>query len=142
MSESTPKREEVILRRISQGLERLSSRLRRLHRTNTALLVAAVLTSGLATLVTGITAATGPVIGEGIPGWRLACAVGAVFSFGASVSVGLNQSLKLGERLAQTRECNGRLRALEVALTTGSRSWHNVAAEYEEIVKAYPDLIE
>jgi hypothetical protein len=142
MSETLPQREEVIVRRVAQGLERLSGRHKRLRRTNTGLLVSGVLTSALATLVTGVTAASGPVIGEGPPGWRLACAVGAVFSFGATLTVGLSQSLRVSDRLAETRECSGRLRALDIALTTGSRSWHNVAMEYEELVKAYPDIVE
>jgi hypothetical protein len=142
MVESTPQREEIILRRVAQGLDRLNRRHRQLRRTNTWLLVFGVFTSGLATLITGVTAASGPVIGEGIPGWRLACAAGAVCSFGATLTVGVSQGLKVSERLAETRECTGRLRALDVALTTGSRSWHNVATEYEEIVKAYPHLVE
>ena len=142
MSETSPEQKDVLLHRVTQALDGLSERLRRLRRTNTTLVVSGVLTSGLATLITGVTAATGPLLLEGIPGWRLACALGAVFSFGATVSVGLAQSLKVSERLAETRECSGRLRALEVALTTGSRPWRDVAMEYKQILKTYPHLAE
>jgi hypothetical protein len=142
MSETSLQREELIAHRVAQALDSLSNRYRRLRRTNNGMLISGVFTSGLATLVTGITAASSPIIGEGIPGWRLVCAIGAILSFGATLSVGLSQSLRVTERLAETRECRGRLRALEVALTTGSRSWHNVVTEYEELVKAYPDMLE
>jgi hypothetical protein len=52
----------------------------------------------------------------------MACAVGAVFGFATTVSVGLNQQLKLGERLSEANQHLGRLKFLDVAMDTGSRT--------------------
>jgi hypothetical protein len=52
----------------------------------------------------------------------------------------INQQMKINERLMQATQCVGRLRALEVALATGSQSWEEITKEYGEIVKTYPEL--
>lgn len=88
-----------------------------------------------------ITAAQGPIIGEGPPGWRISCIIAAVFGFATTVCVGLNQQLKLSDRLSKGNECAGRLRALDVAVATDSRDWDEVATEYQEIVRLYPEPI-
>lgn len=141
MPDGNANREEILTRRIREGIDALDTRLRRLRRTNASLLITGIVASALSTLVTAVTAAQGPVVGTGTEGWRLACSVGAVFSFGTTVSIGVNQRLKIDERLAETTQCVGRLRALEVAMATGSRAWEDIADEYAEIVAAYPDLI-
>jgi hypothetical protein len=133
--------ENVVKERILSGLEHLDTRIQRLQRTNTALLASGVVASAVSTLITGVTAANGPVIGNGTPGWRLACGLAAVFSFGATVAVGLNQRLRIGEKLADGRQCTGRLRALEIALMTGSRPRDEIVEEYQELVREYPDLV-
>lgn len=35
----------------------------------------------------------------------------------------------------------GRLRYLDVVITTGGQKWEEIAREYEEIAKTYPELI-
>jgi hypothetical protein len=141
MTETNAVPREALTQRVSTGVRALDTLDQRLQRSNAGLLISGIVTSAASTLVTAVTAAQGPVVGTGPDGWRLACTVAAVFSFGATVTVGLNQRLKVSERLAEARQCAGRLRSLEVALETDTRPWREVAGEYEEIVKTYPDLV-
>jgi hypothetical protein len=134
-------RSDIIENRVKASLAENEKLAKRLHRTNAGLLIAGVVSSASSTLVAGVTAAGGPVVGSGTPGWRLACTIAAVLSFGATVAIGVNQRLKIGERLAESRHCAGRLRAMEIAMATGSRDWHNIAEEYEELMTAYPDFV-
>ncbi|MGC9346547.1 MAG: hypothetical protein ACP5JG_00290 [Anaerolineae bacterium] len=133
--------QDVIRERILNGLDHLENRIGQLQRANRSLLASGIISSAASTLATGATAANGPVVGSGTPGWRLACIVAAVFSFGATVAVGLNQRLKIGEKLAEGRQCTGHLRALEVAMATGSRPRDEIVKDYEELVRTYPDLV-
>ena len=140
MSQELEQNQDALARRVRQSLKKAEQYASRVRTRNTRLLVLGVFNSGVSTLVTGVTAALGPVVGDGIPGWRLACAVGAVFGFATTVSVGLNQQLKLGERLSEANQCLGRLKFLDVAMETGSRSWTEISEEYEEILRTYPDI--
>lgn len=56
------------------------------------------------TLVAAITSAVGPVVGEGVSGWRLACAVAAVFGFVTTLTTGLSQQFQIPDRLAKVNE--------------------------------------
>ncbi|MBN1248130.1 MAG: hypothetical protein JXC32_10765 [Anaerolineae bacterium] len=141
MTKLSPQQQEALATAVADAARALTSLIRRLRRTNAGLLISGIVSSAVSTLITGITAAQGPIVGSGTEGWRLACIVAAVFSFGTTVSVGLNQRLKIGERLAETQQCAGRLRALRVAIATSTREWDAIAKEYEEIVRSYPQLI-
>jgi hypothetical protein len=141
MSQELDQNHDALARRVRQSLEKAERYASRVKRTNTRLLVFGVFNSGVSTLVTGVTAAQGPVVGEGIPGWRMACIVGAVFGFATTVSMGLNQQLKLSERLSRANQCLGRLKFLDVAMDTGSRTWAEISEEYEEILRTYPDIV-
>lgn len=125
-----------LVKESSQKADRYCAQLRR---TNSRLLIFSILTSGASTLVTGVTAAGGPVIGEGVPGWRLACIVGALFGFATTVSTSLNAQLKYSERLSEGNQCAARLRLLNTALATGRRTWEEAVKEYDDILRAYPE---
>ena len=140
MSQESEQNHDALARRVRRSLEKAERHASRLRNTNTRLLIFGVFNSGVSTLVTGVTAAQGPVVGEGIPGWRMACIVGAVFGFATTVSVGLNQQLKLGERLSEANQRLGRLKFLDVAMDTGSRTWAEISEEYEEILRTYPNI--
>jgi hypothetical protein len=142
MSSEANGNREAFVRRFRASLERAEGEVARLSKTNTRLLVASAVSSAVATLVTGITAAQGPIIGTGIPGWRLSCIVAAVFGFATTLSVALNQQLRIGDRLSRSNECLGRLKFVDFAVDTGSRPWDEVVREYEEIVRAYPRIVE
>jgi hypothetical protein len=113
-----------------------------LRKTNTRLVFAGISSSAACTLVAGITAARGPFIGEGPPGWKLACIVSAVLAFGATLSIGLGQQLRISDRLSSANRCVGRLRSLDVYIAAGSRTLEEVTNEFAEIEEAFPEFCE
>jgi hypothetical protein len=127
--------------RLRQSLKQAKVYVSRFEKANTRMLVLGTVSSSAAALVTGLTAAAGPVVGEGIPGWRLACIVGAGLAFASSVFVGLNQQLRISDRLSMGNQCVGRLRFLDLAVDTGSRDWDEITKEYESIVTTYPQVL-
>jgi len=112
----------------------------RLRRTYTRLIIGGFAGSAATVLVAGGTSVQGPLVGSGIEGWRLACIVAALLSLISTICVGLGHQLKLGERLPQGQLCIGRLRALDVALSLEGRSFDEIAKEYEEVVKSFPEV--
>jgi len=132
---------EALERRVKDNLQKVREHTTKLRKSNSQLLVASIITSGTSTLVAGITAAQGPVIGDGVSGWRIACIIAAVFAFAATVCTGLTQQLKIAERLAEGNQCFSRLNALDVAIVMGNRSWEDLAKEYEEITKTYSEFL-
>ena len=118
--------------------EKKDSQLRRIHHR---LLAASLIGSALATLIAGLTAAQGPWIGQGTEGWRMACIAAAGFGFISTVSSGASQQFKISDRYTEGKECTGKLKALQVMITTGSHPWEEIAREYEDLVHQYPDMI-
>jgi hypothetical protein len=138
--ETNPKSDQLI-QRIRNSLQKAERYTLRLRKTYTRLVVSGFVGSTATVLVAGGTAVQGPLVGSGIEGWRLACIVAALLSLIATVSVGLVQQLKLGERVPQGQLCIGRLRALDVALAVGGREFKEIAKEYEGVVKEFPEVI-
>jgi hypothetical protein len=131
----------LLAERVQTSLHKAERQVSRLRKTTTRLLVTSILSSAATTLVTGITAAAGPIVGEGIPGWRLACTVGAVLAFLATVCVGLNEQLRMGDRVSRGQQGVGRLRALDLALATGTRNEEHLLQEYEQVLREWSDLV-
>jgi hypothetical protein len=125
-----------LARRLEEAIAQAERRADRLQKTHTGLLLGSIVFSAASTLVAGITSAVGPVVGEGVPGWRLACAVAAVFGFVTTVTTGLSQQFQIPDRLAKVREGLSQLRALDLALVTGSRSADEVGRAFEEAIRA------
>lgn len=140
MSQPSPQEWQAFVQNVQSNLERVGLRVSSLRRASSGLQLTSILTSGAGTFVTGFTAASGPAVGEGIEGWRLACTAGAVLGFFGTVSTALFQQLKTGDRLAQAQLCAARLRLLEIEAMRQS-DWSAVTREYAEIVKSYPDLL-
>ena len=92
-------------------------------------------------MVSAVTAAGGPVIGEGPTGWKISCVIAAIFGFATTVCVGLNQGLGLGQRVSRSNACAGRLKSLDVSLKTGRADWDEISSEYEKIVKDFAEEI-
>jgi hypothetical protein len=132
---------DLFARRVKDSLVRARRYAERLRKINTRLLIAGVVTSAAATLVAGLTAATGPLVGEGIPGWRLACIVAAGFGFVSTLAVGVHQQLGVSDRLANGHQCLARLTFLDLAIDTGSRDWDDITKEYEAIVTSFPEVV-
>ena len=111
------------------------------RRNNTLLLATTIMSSAAATMVAGVTAAIGPIASIGIEGWRISCIIAAIFGFVSTVGTALIQELKFSDRLSEGRQGLGKLKYLDVVITTGSISWDDITREYEEIAKDYPELI-
>jgi hypothetical protein len=133
--------QQEFVNRVRDSLSKVEQQTVQIRKTNTSLLFGGMVSSGIATLVAGLTSALGPLVGEGISGWRLACIVAAIFSFIATIVTGLNQQLRLNERLSENQKCLGRLRALEFSITSGSQDWTEITHEYSEILRSYPELL-
>ncbi len=134
----------AIAQLVSSSLQKATGQVSGLRKTNTRLMGANIVSSTSATLVAGLTAATGPIVGTGPEGWRTSCIVAAILAFISTVSIGFIQQLKFEERLMQGNQCVGRLRELELSIATGSHAWDEITKEYSDIVKTYPraDLID
>lgn len=139
-TQSVPNR-EALFENVRRSLDQVDKRATRLRKMYRRLLIASTSGSALATFVAGVTAAQGPMVGEGTQGWRLACIVAAGFGFLSTLSSGASQQLKVSDRYTEGKECAGKLKSLQVMIDTGSRSWDEIAREYEGIVRTYPDLI-
>jgi hypothetical protein len=127
---------------VNNSLRNTQTKVAGLRKSNTRLLIASIVCSAATTLVAGSTAAAGPVVGEGIPGWRLACIVAAAFAFISTVSTALMQQLKIDERLVLGNQCVGRLKDLDLAIATGTRPWDEITRDYGDILKTYPEFID
>ncbi len=64
----------------------------------------------------------------------------AVFGFIATIVMGLNQQLRLNDRLSENQKCLGRLSALDFSITSGSQNWAEITREYAEILRSYSGI--
>jgi hypothetical protein len=131
----------AIAKMVSDSLQKARGHVSGLRKTNTRLMSANIVCSASATLVAGLTAATGPIVGAGPEGWRTSCIVAAILAFISTVSIGFIQQLKFEERLMMGTQCVGRLRELDLSIATGSQSWEEITREYSDIVKSFPEQI-
>jgi MFS family permease len=105
------------------------------------LIIFGTVSSGGSTLVAALTAALGPIVGQGIAGWRLACIVAAILGFAATLCITLSQQLGINEKLHEATQSLGRLKSLDLAVATGSGNWDEITKEYLNIVQSYPDAL-
>jgi hypothetical protein len=112
-------------------------KLRSLKRVNTQTIITGLLTSTLATMLAGFTAASNsPLLN-----WRWTCALVAVFTLLAAIATGLQKQFDFSGNISKISGCVGRLNALELAVRLGIRSKDEIAKECEEIALLYPDFI-
>lgn len=130
-----------ILQRIRDNLQQAERRARRLRKTNAVLVYTSIGASGFATIVGGLTAGLGPLIGQGTGAWRFTCGAIAAASAIAGFFTGIHQRLTISERLAKAFSYVGKLRSLEVALTVSQRDPREVAKEYEQIYQEYQEFL-
>jgi hypothetical protein len=141
MQQESNSTREQLSQRIRDSLRKAETYTLRLRRTYTRLVVGGLFSSSATVLVAGGTSVQGPLVGSGVEGWRLACIVAALLSLISTICVGLGHQLKLGERVPQGQLCIGQLRALDLALAIGSRKLDEIMKEYEEVVKAFPEVM-
>jgi hypothetical protein len=133
--------QKTIMDKIQINLKKTDKVIKKKKKTNTSLLITGMTTSAASTLVAGITSAGGPIIGSGIEGWRLACITAAVLSFIATISTGVSQQLKENDSLSEASICLSQLRALDLSITTGTKTWEEILQEYQKIASLYPEFI-
>ena len=143
MAEAEPAtdKKERLTQSIQESLARVERNASRFERMNTSLLIATIVTSAAVTLVNAITAAQGPIVGEGTSGWKLSCLIGAVLAFFATVATAVNQQMKLNDKSSKARVCVGRLRALKVSLDIGSREVSSISEEYAGLASEFAEVL-
>jgi MFS family permease len=141
MSNDTIEERRKVTESVKASLRKAGAIVAVYQKRKNRLLATTIVSSTAVTLVAGVTAAIGPIVGTGTEGWRIACIIAAIFGFVSTVSSGLSEQLKISDRLADGRQGVGKLSYLDVLITTGNKSWEEITQEYEEIAKAYPELI-
>lgn len=131
---------QALLRMVTNSLRKAERVAAALQKKNTRLVVAGISSSAAVTLFAGSTALQGrPLIGKGPDGWRLACTISAVLAFAATLCIALDKQLRISDRLSTANVCVGRLRSLDVLITTGCRSFEELTNDYIEIEQAFPE---
>ena len=141
MTESEKNSQEYLTGKVKSSLENAKGIVAKQKRDHLRLATMSIISSSAATLVAGVTAATGPAAGIGTNGWRVACIIAAVLGFVSTVSTGISQQFKTGEKAAEGKQCVGRLMNLDAVITTQGKSWGEIGQEYAEIVRTYPELV-
>lgn len=132
----------LLLQQIRRRRQQAVQQVRSLRRSHSWLTYGGVTCSSLATLIAGWAAATGPIVGEGTPAWKMTCGVVAVFTAAAGMMGGVQQGSQLTDRMSRLVSHAAKLGALEIALTVSGRDPAEVAREYETLIaeNADPDL--
>jgi hypothetical protein len=142
MQESKPGfNQQEFVSRVRDSLHKAELQTTQIRKTNSSLFFSGLVSSAVSTLVAGMTSAMGPLVGEGIAGWRLACIVAALFGFISTIVMGLTQQLRLNDRLSENKQCLGRLRALDFSITSSSQNWAEITKEYAEILRSFPEAL-
>ena len=141
MAENASDAQKKLTEIVGKSLQKAEEAVANLRKTNSRVQITTIFSSGAATLVAGFTSAIGPSAEIGTEGWRLACILAAVFGFVSTVSSGLSQQMKYSERLAEGKQCVGKLRYLNVVINTGSKDLQEIATEYEEVARTYSEYI-
>lgn len=139
MQTTTTEARAVLATRIAEHLQRLDRRVGKLRRINFRVTGLNLLFTSVATLLAGMTAATGPLVGAGPPAWRWTCGIIAVTTAGAAFTTGVQQKFKVPEALARALACAARLRSLDLALQLSRLPPEEVGQEYEQLLASYPE---
>ena len=110
------------------------------QKLNSALAITVIVSSALTAFLTGLTAAQGPVVIQGVLDWQGACSIGAVLSVITTISSGVSQQMNISRRLIEGSQCVGRLRALELVASTKTREVSEITNEYAEILRTYAEV--
>jgi hypothetical protein len=110
------------------------------QKLNSALTITTIVSSALTAFLTGLTAAQGPVVIQGVLDWQGACSLGAILSVITTISSGVSQQMNISKRLIEGSQCAGRLRALELIASTKAREASEITIEYAEILRTYSEV--
>lgn len=145
-SKSTASDHAAFVQAVKASLNTAKQKTDAIRRRDSQLFMANVVSPAAATLLAGLAAAIGgnqmfPQAAAQMEdgGWKLACALVAVFGFIATISSMFKK--QFDDRLTQGNQCVGELLKLDLEITTGVSDWDAVAKEYGEIVKMYPEFV-
>ncbi len=141
MENSIDVERQAVQQKIKESLQKVNMHVMKLRSANFRLITISLIASALATLLAGLTAALGPLAGQGPPAWKITCGAVAGFTALAGLMTGLHQKFSISERLAKSFSCAGRLNSLDLALSVSKKDPGAVAKEYEELISNYPDLL-
>ncbi len=139
--ETSTEARSILLERIREGIRKSDLQSVTLKKRNSRYITVGIIASALSTVIAAGTAAVGPVIAQGPPGWKLTCGLVAVCAGVATVFNGLQQQLSIAEKLAKATSCSGKLHSLEFALTINNRDPTEVVKEYETVISTYPEIV-
>lgn len=130
---------DALAERIRASLTTADQYTRRNQKLNSTLTIVTIVSSALTALLTGLTAAEGPVVIPGLLDWQGACTIGAALSVITAVSSGVSQQMNISQKMIEGSQCAGRLRALEMMAATKTREISQITSEYAEILRTYAE---
>ena len=130
-----------LLKRIQDSRLKVETVSKNLKKANSRFIYISIIASSLATLLSGLTAALGPLAGQGAPAWKITCGGVAVLTAFAGIFTGLHQRMSIPERLSKCYLCLGKLNSLELALTVTKRDPLGVAKDFEDVIVSYQDFL-
>ncbi len=128
-------------RKIQDSLSKAAAYTKQQSRMNSTLTLVTTVGSAVTAFITALTALEGPTVIPGILNWQVACGIGAVLSLITTVSSGLGQQLNISQKLINGSQCTGRLRALEFSAIANTKNAEELAAEYADILRTFPNVI-
>jgi hypothetical protein len=145
MSETIDTREKL-QQRIHEKQAQIQAFLSKVEPRSTLLIVASIVCSGVAALLTAGPAAGGPSLTKAItealgtapdtaPSWRLLCAAATVFSFLGTTTLAIYKVQDLANKVAKSQAANARLEALETSLETTDISMQKATDQYIQILQ-------
>ncbi|MGE5798141.1 MAG: hypothetical protein ACM34N_15255 [Ignavibacteria bacterium] len=141
MENSVDAERNIIREKIKESLRKVNAQAGKLKKANSRLIFINLIATAIATLLAGLTAALGPLAGQGPPAWKLTCGAVAGFTALSGLMTGLHQKLSISEKLAKSFACAGRLNSLEISLSISKKDPGIAAKEYEELISSYPELL-
>lgn len=135
-----PSSYDKLAERIRASLALADAYARKNEKLNSTLAITTIVSSALTAVLTGLTAAQGPVVMPGVLDWQGACTIGATLSVATAISSGVSQQLNIAKRMMDGSQCVGRLRALELVVATQTRGAQEITNEYAEILRTYAEV--
>jgi hypothetical protein len=130
--------DDARMRWIQDTTRRMESRVRGLRIIHRATVLLGLVASFIATLFATIVAKKGML---GPFDWSQACWIIAGLTGITTLSTGLQSGLDIRTNMAKSSSCLGRLRALDLAASIGTRSPSEISKECEEIAREYSDVL-
>lgn len=131
---------EKLEQRIRASLSSADLYTQRSQKLNASLTIITIVGSALTAFITALTAVEGPVVIPGLLNWQGACSIGAVLSVITTIASGLSQQMNTSRRWVEGSQCVGRLRALELVVSTKTRDANEITTEYAEILRTYAEV--